>query len=494
MPVQHCDDRRLAGLIQHLHRHPEDIPGAAPRQPPDPGPPFDGPNLLGQLLNDAGNAERIMALYGDGLRYCHALNRWLVWDGRRWASDEAGRAEKLAKETALTFLRQAVDRRDDGAVKFAKSSLDHRRVTSALASAECELPVTPAELDTRPDVLNCLNGMVDLRTGALAPHDPEYLITKLCHHNYTPETRCPRFLGFLYRVMGATDGDFPERTARLADYLQRGFGYSLTGLTSEKAVFILHGGGNNGKTTLLSTVSKIVEEYAVVLQVESLMVRQESNNSQADLADLRGARFVMTSETEEGQRLNEGKLKRITQGMGRIKAVRKYENPITFEESHKLWIDANHCPEIRGIDAAIWNRLHLIPFDVTIGPAEIDRELPAKLAAEAEGILSWMVAGAQRWYDDGLGRPSEVSAAGDEWRHASNQVGRFVDECCIVLLTAEVKARNLYGAYKKWADEAGERAESETKFSLRLGALGFQRQHRREGMIYSGIGFRETSW
>jgi putative DNA primase/helicase len=460
-----------------------------------PSPEPDAPDLLRYMLNDAGNAERIIALHGTGLRYCHALHRWLVWDGRRWAADEAGRAEKLAKETALAYLAQALDKDLDVHVKFAKQSLDHRRVTSALASAECELPITPAEMDTQPDVLNCLNGMVDLRPGgALLPHDPTCLITKLCQHNYNPAATCPRFMDFLHRIMGAGDAEVPERTTHLVGYLQRAFGYSLTGWTSEKSVFILHGGGNNGKTTLLSTVSKIIEEYAVVLQVDSLMVKQESNNSQADLADLRGARFVMTSETEEGQRLNEGKLKRITQGMGRIKAVRKYENPITFYESHKLWVDANHRPDVRGVDAAIWNRLHLIPFDVTITPEEIDRELPAKLAAEAEGILAWMVAGAMRWYAEGLGRPPEVSAAGEEWRAASNQVGRFVDECCIRLLTAEAKARNLYGAYRKWAEEAGEKTESETKFSARMAALGFSRNRRGDGMMYAGIGFRDTSW
>src|ERR1700693_3784585 len=118
------------------------------------------------------------------------------------------------------------------------------------------------------------------------------------------------------------------------------------------------------------------------------MVRHENNNSQADLADLRGARFVVTSETEEGQRLAEGKLKRITQGMGKIKATRKYENPIEFPETHKLWIDANHRPVIRGTDAAIWNRLYTVPFTVTIPPEEIDRTLLSKLLQEAEGVLA----------------------------------------------------------------------------------------------------------
>ena len=115
-------------------------------------------------------------------------------------------------------------------------------------------------------------------------------------------------------------------------------------------------------------------------KIETLMVRLQENNhnSQADLADLRDARFVMTSETEEGQRLAGGKLKRITQGMGRIKATRKYENPVEFMETHKLWIDANYQPVIRGRDAAIWNRLFTIPFTVTIPREEIDKDLPCQ--------------------------------------------------------------------------------------------------------------------
>ena len=126
----------------------------------------------------------------------------------------------------------------------------------------------------------------------------------------------PRHHRFLGRILGG-----------LEDYVQRSIGYSLTGHTSEKAIFFCHGGGNNGKTTLLSLFRDLLgDDYAVLLQIDTLMVRKESNNTQADLADLRGSRFVMTSETEEGQRIAEGKLKRITQGMGKIKTARKCEN------------------------------------------------------------------------------------------------------------------------------------------------------------------------
>jgi putative DNA primase/helicase len=197
----------------------------------------------------------------------------------------------------------------------------------------------------------------------------------------------------------------------------------------------------------------------------------------------------MTSETEEGQRLAEGKLKRITQGMGRIKATRKYENPIDFAESHKLWIDANHLPIIRGTDNAIWNRLHPIPFDVTIPKDEQDPELLDKLIAEAEGILAWAVKGAARYYRERLGKPPDVERAGRAWRAESDQVGRFIEACCVRGDYCQTKSRALYLAYKRWAEEVGERfIETEQMFFKRLVDQGFTSEHTRTGNLYWGIG------
>jgi len=253
---------------------------------------------------------------------------------------------------------------------------------------------------------------------------------------------------------------------------------------------VLHGSGDNGKTTLLSIIHRLLTEYAVLLQIDSLMTRQESNNSQADIADLRGARFVMTSETEDGQRLAEGKLKRITQGMGKIKAVRKYENPIEFQETHKLFIDANHLPVVRGTDRAIWNRLHPVPFNMTIPKEEQDKEFQAKLLSEAEGILAWAVQGARRWYAEGLGKPPDVEEANKSWRAESDQLGRFIDDCCVVREDALVQARPLYSAYKKWAEDGGERPESEKKFSRRMGERGFHKSEKNFGNLYEGLELR----
>jgi putative DNA primase/helicase len=173
--------------------------------------------------------------------------------------------------------------------------------------------------------------------------------------------------------------------------------------------------------------------------------------------------------------------------MGRIKAVRKYENPIQFPESHKLWLDCNHKPLVRGSDNAIWNRLHLIPFNVVIPAEEIDRELPAKLRAEAEGIIAWAVAGAVRWHSEELGRPDPVERAGREWRDESDHVRRFIDEACVVGEILSSGATSLYVVYSRWCEESGERALNKIDFGNALEDRGFVRTHSRTGSKYGGI-------
>ena len=202
------------------------------------------------------------------------------------------------------------------------------------------------------------------------------------------------------------------------------------------------------------------------------MARQIGNNELADLADLRGARFVRSSETEQGQRLNEARLKRITQGMGVIRTCRKYENMVEFPESHTLWIDANHKPAVRGQDNAIWNRLALIPFDVTIPKPEQDQNLGNKLLAEAEGILAWAVAGAVRWYAEGLRRPPEVNEAVASWRAESDPLTDFIEARCDLKPDLWCLSGTLWAAYETWTEASGVDALSRTVFNLRLTNMG----------------------
>lgn len=442
---------------------------------------------LGYLNNDHGNACRIADLYGEDLRYCYETKSWFVWDGTRWSSGDIGQAMQLAKMTMLEFLKTAVSRGNKESERFAIESLESRRISGMLRMLESDLPVRANEFDSNPWLLNALNGTVDLRNSELKPHDRSDYVTKMVHYRYLPDAQCQRWKRFLQEILGSgSDASETDTSVEMVSYLQRAFGYSATGSTSEKAVFIPFGSGNNGKSTMLNTVRQILIEYSTLLQVETLMTRQENNNTQTDLADLRGARFVQTSETEEGQKISQGKLKRITQGMGTIRAARKYENMIEFPETHKLWMDTNKKPEIRDAeDQATFNRLHPIPFLVTIDPSQIDQKLGQKLANESEGILAWIIEGARLWYrDQSLSRPSSVSRARDDWQSASAQIERFIsdrgytppDESPQRLLNRLSMAGSgsevVYTAYKNWCEGTGERPFKRSIFNEKMATHG----------------------
>jgi P4 family phage/plasmid primase-like protien len=458
------------------------------------GAPKEAPDLLPFLYNDHGNSLRLVAMYGDDLRYCPPVKKWMYYE-RRWVLDEEGRARRWVKAMFCEMLTQAVKSGNSAAEKFARECLDTKRITNALREAQDRLCIMPDDLDADPYALNCQNGTVDLRTGQIRPHRKEDFISKILAYRFDPTARCPRFLRFLDEVMGIGPDAAEAAVARahvLVAFLWRAIGYSLTGVTTEKVVFILHGPKDNGKTTLLVTLLTILGEYGTLLSIDTLMAKagHENNNAAADLADLRGVRIAQTSETEEGQRLAEGRLKRITQGAGRIKACRKYENPIEFTETHKLWIDANYLPVVRSGDEAIWRRLRAIPFSVVIPRERQDRELGSKLLAEAEGILAWAVAGAVTWYREGLGTVAAVEEHSNAWRDDMNQVLRFVDEAAVREKAAKVRARDLFHGYTRWAEGGGERPMTERSFSLKLIDLGFERRHDERGNYYVGIGLR----
>jgi len=344
-------------------------------------------------------------------------------------------------------------------------------------------------------LLNCLNGTLDLRTGELQEHRREDYLTKLVHFEYNPDAECPLFLKFLGEIMGnspeASESDL-DRSDRLVDYLQTALGYSLTGDVSEKAVFCLFGDGSNGKTTLLETIAFVIREYTSQVLIDTLMIKKfESNNSLADLADLRGARFVTTSEGEEGQRLAEAKVKYLSAGMGKIRTARKYENFIEFQASHKIFMDSNYKPVVRGQDSAIWNRLKAIPFTVTISDEQKDEELHTKLQGEAEGILAWLVKGCLRWKKEGLGEPPEIQATSKDWREEMDPLKDWIEDECWLGDELWVTSSNLWNAYKKWTEANGEHPFGRRKFGDRLKVLGCTASRRGGPRSWSGIALKK---
>jgi putative DNA primase/helicase len=190
--------------------------------------------------------------------------------------------------------------------------------------------------------------------------------------------------------------------------------------------------------------------------------------------------------------LAESLIKDLT-GQDTITARFLWADLFEFTPTHKLWLSTNHKPEIRGTDNAIWRRIRLIPWSVTIPPAEQDKKLPAVLRRELPGILAWIVRGCLEWRRGGLQAPDEVRKATGEYRAEMDVLADFLAECCELGADYWDYARDLYASYKRWCDETGERAESQRKFGARLGERGFQRDRggSRGAGIWRGVRLTE---
>ena len=452
-------------------------------------PPDDAPDLIADIpLTDSGNGERILKLCGADIRFCPAFKKWLLWDGRRWKVDtDAATVTQKAKSMARLLYKQASQIQDSPRRKViqdhARDSESQAAISAALLRCKSEpgMSIAAAEMDKHRYLLNCLNGVVYVRTGELLPFDRNYYITKLCHVKYNPDSiadrDCPRFLKLLNWTMGETPdlGELPARVTRMVEFLQKGFGYSLTGDVSEKAAFIFYGAkGNNGKTTLLTIFKTILAEYATQLDINTLMTSKfTDNNVRADLAKLHGARFVITSEVDDGQRLSERLMKYLTAGMGEITACRKFENPFEFMATHKIFMDCNYRPEIKGADEAIWARLKCVPFLQRIdeNDPEIDKQLLGKILAESEGILAWAVRGAMRWAKEGLKKPIEIEEAVAEWRDADDPLKPFLEQCCEVEINDPhcfCRCQDFTRSYQAWCKENNELQLKSSRLTQRL--------------------------
>jgi putative DNA primase/helicase len=253
-------------------------------------------------------------------------------------------------------------------------------------------------------------------------------------------------------------------------------------------MFINHGGGANGKSTFQEAISAALGEYSMRTPTEMLLARR-SDGVPNDVARLKGARFVSASETEEGRRLAESRIKDLT-GQDTITARFMKAEWFDFAPTHKLWLSTNHKPEIRGTDAAIWRRIRLVPWTVSIPPAEQDKKLPEKLRSELPGILAWIVQGCLEWRRKGLQAPEEVRQATGDYRSEMDVLAAFLEECCILRSDAMASAKNLYIAYKEWCEANGEPVEKQRRFGMRLTERGLRRQ--KVGGVYRwyGIGLR----
>jgi len=418
---------------------------------------------------DLGNSQQLVLLHGSSLHYCYPRKKWYIWDQTRWKVDDTGRIYALAINTVHVMYHRAQSgeaKIEKGAAKHAEDSEASRAIDGMvkLARSGEGIAVVPLKFDVDPWLLNLQNGVLNLKTGELGKHDKKDLITKIAAVSYDAEATCPLWDKFLSRVL--------NDNIALIEYLRRAVGYSLTGDTSEHALFFLYGKGQNGKTTFLRTLQSILGDYACQADPDLLLSTNNPQHS-TNIARLDKIRLTVCTEVGEGRSMRTSLMKQLTGGDKRT-ARQMREDFSEYQPTDKIWLGANNKPRIRGQELAIWRRIKLIPFIVTIPGDEQDKHLAEKLINEAPGILNWALVGCEQWQsEEDLNEPAEVKTATADYKSESDPLAEFITDCCIVDPDAETTTADLYDSYTKWAAKEGLKTRdiiSHNVFTRRLGA------------------------
>ncbi len=409
-------------------------------------------------MSEDGHSQALIAQHSYWLRYCPQMGRWLHWGGSRWDQQPAGGG--LALEMAKSIARAYPDDQQWRAHK--KRSLSRAGVTAALGLAQTDyrIAVHVDQLDAKPWELNTPGGIVDLRTGQLRDPDPASLHTRSTLVAPDPEADPTAWLDFLATTFQG-DGD-------LIAFVQRLLGYGCVGTVREAILPVFHGQGANGKTVLLETVQAVLGDYATVAPQKFLV--QGPTQHATEVAALAGARLVVASETNEGERFDEAKVKILTGG-DRLKARFMRQDEFTFIPSHLLVLMTNHRPEVASGGPAFWRRVREVPFLHVVPEHQRDPELKDRLVAQhGPAIMAWLAQGAAMYARDGLREPAGVKAATAAYEKSTDTVSRFVEDMVILGGGDQVRTASsaVRAAYEDWCRGQGETPVSAKALTTQL--------------------------
>ena len=340
------------------------------------------------------------------------------------------------------------------------------------------IPTINADYDKDDYLLNCFNGVVDLKTGKLLPHNKTYMMSKNTNLRVDLENEPVRWKQFLLEIFNGSQD--------LVDYIQCAIGYTLTGDTKEQCFFQCYGDGANGKSVFLDILYEMLGDYSLNSQVDSILAR--SNNSggaNSEIARMNGARFVRTNEPNEGSRFNEGLVKQLVSGD--VTTARfLYGTEFEFSPRFKLWIATNYKINVRGTDTGIWRRQRLVPFEVKFIGDKADKHLTEKLMNELPQILGWAVKGAVKWVKNGLTTPKEIEIANNEYKQEMDIISSFLADCTKLSPNGREKASEVFKEYSQWAKDGHEYCMTQSKFGIEMGKR-FTKKNVNGYVYYTGF-------
>jgi putative DNA primase/helicase len=415
-------------------------------------------------LDDIGNGMRFSDFIEGRYRWVFEEKKWYRFNGSRWIPDDDGGIVREFGAMTEQLAQQAKANGDDVLAKWAKTSRDARRLNAGINLAKA-FGTTHSASEWAPNrhLLNVTNGTLDLESGELYDHRAEDLIVHMAGTVYDKDAECPNFEAFVEAAV-------PDPQTR--NYLQRALGYSLLGDADQRALFVLYGPSGTGKSTLIETMQYVFGSYGTTAQSGTFRALKGDKTPSNDLHELRGRRFVTTSETAEGANFDEELLKRLT-GRDSVRSRALYQESQEWVPECALWLATNNPPRFNSDDNAIWSRVKLVPMmTVFLGSEQVYDFARRVLAPEVAGILNWMLDGLRQYQANGLGEPPQLLALTAEHRVSSDSVARFIADKVADGSYAEgdgqIKVTDLYLGYMDWCRQVGERSLGSRRFMNRM--------------------------
>lgn len=440
-------------------------------------------NVLVYSTDDAGNIDCFLSLFKDCVRYNIEHQAFYYWTGRVWRKDSGQQIQYWAELTMRLrrdFTRKKLSKHastNSDLQAHIKKCCNQHEIRAIVEGIKSHLCCYNEKFDSTRNLLNVLNGTIDLETGMLNKHNRNNYITMLIPYAYDNNATSKKFQRFLKDTF---------KDEKLIKYMQRLLGYCLTGETGEQEVYFAYGSGANGKSTLLSLVRYIMNDYAAVIPSKTITSFDKTGAATSEIAQLPRKRLVCCSELNCNDILNEGKIK-VMSGGETLAARELYGKAFTFDPEFKFFVDTNYLPKISGTDHGIWRRIKVIPFNNIVPNCDIDKYLSQKLKKDATAVLAWLVHGAVRYYAKGLKTVKTVRKTSKTYRTSQDTLGCFIEARIRDSKHSEVRARDLYDYYVEFCNDNLLTPMSETKFGRDMNALGFKRSKDKVSRKYVNI-------
>lgn len=438
---------------------------------------FKKTDLNSYSLNDSGNAKLFLDIYSGYIIYNVDIGNWFIWEGRYWEKDTSNEIFKCALITMIMYQKHSKKQNiDQSVINHSLKSGNSTPINNLLKIAQTMCVCNSSDFDRKKHLLNVNNGTINLKTKQLMKHRRSDMITKVVNIDYIENS----FKGIFKKFIN----DICADDEALAEYLNRVYGYNITGETSEQCIFMEIEYGANGKSTLNELCKALMKDYAetVSYNLFSSDSKISSNSATPELAKLFNIRMVVCSEMSE-RPINEAKIKEITGGT-ELTARPLYKNPFKYMPQFKVIMETNTLPHISGFDYGIWRRIVVIPFKKTF---KKNTSFKDKLMNEKEALLCWLVEGAYKFYAEGLGSCKAVEKASQKYRAAEDSVENFIGVKLKKSKGSEVKSKLLYDKYKDFCDVNETNVLDNKKFKEAMTIKGYKSKRKSSGIVWLDI-------